>query len=58
MSENEEVEGGASTLAAEPIDKEEVLNLGISLNKVRNDPEKSLNILRLLKRKAITAELL
>ena len=42
----------------EPIGKEEVLDLGESLHRVKNDPQKSLNLLRLLNRKAITAELL
>ena len=42
----------------EPIEKEEVLTYGESLHRVKNDPQKSLNILKILNNKAITAELL
>jgi hypothetical protein len=52
------VEALCSTPILEPISKEELIELGNSLDKAKQNPEVSLKLLKVLDKKIVTAELL
>lgn len=52
------VETLCSTPILEPISQEELIELGISLDKVKSNPEQSLKLLKVLDRKIVTAQML
>jgi hypothetical protein len=49
------VEALCSTPKLEPISSEELVELGIALDKVKSNPEQSLKLLKVLDRKIVTA---